>query len=87
MSDEEYDEILKEVAKSAADTGSAASQVVRFSKRIAQLTVHLRQNPKDFSCERGLKKLTARRRRQLDFLKQSDLNAYARLVARLKLRR
>ena len=48
-------ELFKKYGKSAADTGSAESQIALFTVRIAHLTEHLKANHKDYSTERALK--------------------------------
>ena len=61
-------EIFSEHGKDANDTGSVESQVALFTYRIAHLTNHLRQNPKDFATERSMKMLVGKRRRLLDYV-------------------
>jgi small subunit ribosomal protein S15 len=58
-----------------------------FSYRIAHLTEHLKQNRKDFNTQRALIKLVGKRRKLLDYLKDTDIARYRAIVAELGLRR
>lgn len=73
--------------RSDADTGSAEVQIAVLSKRISDLTEHLKSHKKDHASRRGLLMLVGRRRRMLEYLKREDINRYRELVARLGLRR
>ena len=65
--------LVSEYATGAADTGSPEVQVALASERITNLTEHLKVHAKDFHSRRGLLMLVGRRRRLLDYLKQSGL--------------
>jgi small subunit ribosomal protein S15 len=69
------------------DTGSADVQVALLTRRIAQLTDHLKSNAKDHSSRRGLLKMVARRRSLLDYLSRSKEDRYKKLIERLNLRK
>lgn len=69
------------------DTGSADVQVALLTRRIAQLTEHLKTNAKDHSSRRGLLKMVARRRSLLDYLSRSKEDRYKKLIDRLNLRK
>ena len=69
------------------DTGSPEVQVALLTKRIHDLTEHLKDNKKDHSSRRGMIILVSRRRRLLDYLKRKDSQRYAELIKRLSLRR
>ena len=69
------------------DTGSPEVQVAIFSKRITQLTEHLRENPKDHHSRRGLLLLVGKRRRLLNYLSRNDVERYRSLIAKLGIRR
>lgn len=73
--------------RSDTDTGSAEVQIAVLSKRISDLTEHLKSHKKDHASRRGLLMLVGRRRRMLEYLKREDINRYRELVARLGLRR
>ena len=78
---------LKEFQLHEKDTGSADVQVALLTKRIAQLTEHLRSNAKDHSSRRGLLKMVAQRRSLLDYLSRSKSDRYKKLIDKLKLRK
>jgi small subunit ribosomal protein S15 len=78
---------LKEFQLHEKDTGSADVQVALLTKRIAQLTEHLRTNAKDHSSRRGLLKMVAQRRSLLDYLSRSKSDRYKKLIDKLKLRK
>lgn len=69
------------------DTGSPEVQIALLSQRITYLTEHFKTHKKDHHSRRGLLKLVSQRRRLLDYLKKSDVNRYAGIVASLNLRR
>lgn len=69
------------------DTGSPEVQIALISDRINQLTEHLKLHRKDFSSRRGLLKLVGQRRRLLDYLKDTDLEGYRKIVEELGLRK
>ena len=78
---------LKEFQLHQKDTGSADVQVALLTKRIAQLTEHLKSNAKDHSSRRGLLKMVAQRRSLLDYLSRSKSDRYKKLIDKLKLRK
>ncbi|KPK80640.1 MAG: 30S ribosomal protein S15 [Bacteroides sp. SM23_62_1] len=80
-------EFFKKYGKSAEDTGSTEGQIALFSFRIAHLTEHLKNNPKDFSTQRALVTLVGKRRRLLNYLKDRDINRYREIIKSLKLRK
>jgi small subunit ribosomal protein S15 len=69
------------------DTGSADVQVALLTKRISELTGHLKVNAKDHSSRRGLLKLVATRRRLLDYLKRTAADRYQSVIEKLQLRK
>jgi small subunit ribosomal protein S15 len=70
-----------------SDTGSPEVQVAIFSKRITQLTEHLKVNPKDHHSRRGLLLLVGKRRRLLNYLGRNDVERYRSLIGKLGIRR
>ncbi len=80
-------DIIAEHRRHDSDTGSPEVQVAVLSDRIAALTEHLRDHPKDHASRRGLLKLVGKRRRLLDYLTREDVERYRALIARLGLRR
>jgi len=79
--------IITEHATSEGDTGSAEVQVAVLSRRIADLTEHLKTHKHDHHSRRGLLLLVGRRRRLLKYLANKDINRYRSLIERLGLRR
>ncbi|MBT1002707.1 30S ribosomal protein S15 [Paenarthrobacter sp. DKR-5] len=80
-------EIIKEYATSEGDTGSPEVQIAMLSKRISDLTEHLKQHKHDHHTRRGLMALVGRRRRLLTYLHDTDISRYRSLIERLGLRR
>jgi small subunit ribosomal protein S15 len=77
---------LKEFQLHDKDTGSADVQVALLTRRIAQLTEHLKTNAKDHSSRRGLLKMVAQRRSLLDYLSRSNNDRYKSVIEKLNLR-
>jgi small subunit ribosomal protein S15 len=80
-------QIISEYRRGHDDTGSAEVQIAVLSKRISDLTEHLKTHKKDHHSRRGLLMLVGRRRRLLDYLRREDIERYRQLIARLGLRR
>ncbi len=69
------------------DTGSADVQVALLTKRILELTEHLKGHAKDHSSRRGLLKMVAQRRSLLDYLKRTASDRYQAILEKLELRK
>jgi small subunit ribosomal protein S15 len=80
-------EIFDRHGRSTGDTGSPQVQIALLTKRIEQLTEHLRTHRKDHHSRRGLLKLVGQRRRLLNYLQKRDLEGYRALIQELGLRR
>jgi small subunit ribosomal protein S15 len=80
-------EIVEKYGANGADTGSAEVQVALLSKRIADLTEHLKTHKHDHHSRRGLLLLVGQRRRLLNYLSRTDINRYRSIIERLGLRR
>ena len=78
-------EVIKEYATGAADTGSPEVQVAILSERIANLTEHFKSHVKDNHSRRGLIKMVADRRTHLKYLERKDKTRYAALVKKMDL--
>ena len=87
LSTEEKQRFIREYARSEGDTGSAEVQIAVLTRRIADLTEHLKVHAHDHHSRRGLLMLVGRRRRLLEYLKREDIGRYREIVARLGLRR
>ena len=79
--------IMQEYATHEGDTGSPEVQVAVLTKRIADLTEHLKTHKHDHHSRRGLLIMNGRRRRLLNYLRTSDIQRYRSLIERLGLRR
>ena len=80
-------EIIAGHATSEGDTGSPEVQVALLTRRIADLTEHLKVHKHDHHSRRGLLLLVGRRRRLLQYLARTDISRYRALIERLGLRR
>ena len=87
ISKEKKAEILAAYGRKPGDTGSPEVQIAILTARIAELTEHLKENPKDHHSRRGLLKMVGQRRGLLDYLKRNDIEAYRNLIARLGIRK
>jgi small subunit ribosomal protein S15 len=79
--------IIAEYATGDGDTGSPEVQIALLSKRISELTEHLKTHKHDHHSRRGLLLLVGRRRRLLKYLQKVDIQRYRSLIERLGLRR
>lgn len=84
---EDKKNIINEYATHEGDTGSQEVQVALLSKRISDLTDHLKEHKHDHHSRRGMMLMIGDRRRLLDYLKRVDINRYRSLIDRLGLRR
>lgn len=80
-------EVIGRQRRHEADTGSPQVQVAILTERINALTEHLREHKKDHHSRRGLLQMVGRRRRLLNYLQRTDLDAYRELTRDLGLRR
>ena len=81
------EELIKEYGKSDNDTGSTEVQVALISKRIDDLTGHLKEHKKDHHTRRGLLMLVGKRKRLLQYLENQDVERYRSLIDKLGLRK
>ncbi|SPM43498.1 Ribosomal protein S15P/S13E, partial [Mycobacterium numidiamassiliense] len=84
---EQKKEILGQYGLRDTDTGSPEAQIALLTKRIADLTEHLKQHKHDHHSRRGLLLLVGRRRRLIKYISQIDVERYRSLIERLGLRR
>ena len=83
----EKTEIIEKYATKSGDTGSPEVHIALLSKRITQLTDHLRANKHDESSRRGLLKLVGQRRRLLAYLRKKDYERFLTITDALSIRR
>jgi small subunit ribosomal protein S15 len=79
--------IITEHGSSAGDTGAPEVQIALLSRRISDLTEHLREHKHDHHSRRGLMLLVGRRRRLLNYLARIDIERYRAVIEKLGLRR
>jgi len=84
---EQKQQIIKDYALDANDTGSPEVQVALLTARIVYLTQHFKEHNKDNHSRRGLIALVNRRRRLLDYVKKQDEARYLNLIKRLNIRK
>ncbi|MFA6341016.1 MAG: 30S ribosomal protein S15 [Candidatus Paceibacterota bacterium] len=78
--------VIKEVALHDADTGSPDVQIAMLSKRIEELTKHLKKNPKDNHSRRGLLGMVASRRKHLKYLQKNAPKRYDAILKKAGLK-
>ena len=84
---ERKSEVISEFATHEGDTGSPEVQIALLTSRINELSEHLKTHSKDFHSRTGLLKMVGQRRRQLNFLKERDIESYRQVLGALGLRR
>ncbi|MFC4602944.1 30S ribosomal protein S15 [Rhodococcus kronopolitis] len=87
LTTEEKKAVLAEYGVHETDTGSPEAQVAMLTKRIVDLTEHLKMHKHDHHSRRGLLLLVGRRRRLLKYIQKVDIARYRSLIERLGLRR
>jgi small subunit ribosomal protein S15 len=87
LTKEDRSRLITEHRRSDSDTGSPEVQIALLSKRIDELTEHLRTHTKDHHSRRGLLQMVGKRRRLLEYLRREDVERYRGLIQRLGLRR
>lgn len=87
LSTEDKKTLLTEYGLHESDTGSPEAQVAMLTKRIRDLTEHLKEHKHDHHSRRGLLLLVGRRRRLLKYVAKVDIGRYRSLIERLGLRR
>ena len=80
-------EIIAKYGRTPNDTGSPEVQIALLTKRINDLTEHLKTHKKDFHSRRGLLIMVGRRRSLLNYLTKTDINRYRSIVEKLGLRK
>jgi len=86
LSKDEKSTIIAEYAAVEGDTGSTEVQVALLTKRIKDLTEHLKIHKKDHHTRRGLLQMVGQRRRLLNYLKKTDIERYRAVIAKLGIR-
>lgn len=86
LTKEEKDKVIAEFAIHEGDTGSADVQIALLTKRITQLTEHLRANKHDNASRRGLLQMVGQRRSLLAYLRRTDFQRFAAITEKLNIR-
>ena len=86
MRQEEKTEVIVANRLHETDTGSTEVQIAVLTKRIADLTEHLKEHKKDNHSRRGLFKMVGKRRNLLNYLMKTDIERYRAIVAKLGIR-
>ena len=84
---EQKTDLINQYRVHDSDTGSPEVQIALLSNRISYLTEHFKTHAKDHHSRRGLLKLVGRRRRLLDYLKQTDVERYRSIIDKLGIRK
>ncbi len=79
--------IIEEFRRNESDTGSPEVQIAILTKRINDLTEHLKEHKRDHHSRRGLLKLVGHRRNLLNYLMKKDIERYRDIIAKLGLRK
>lgn len=79
--------VLKEHGEHETDTGSAPVQAALLTKKIDELTGHLKKHRKDNLSRRGLLKMVGKRKRLLDYLAKNNSKSYTNLIKKLGLKK
>ncbi|MCL2509419.1 MAG: 30S ribosomal protein S15 [Oscillospiraceae bacterium] len=87
MTPEEKNLVMQEYALHEGDTGSPEVQIAVLTKRIQDLTEHLKEHKKDHHSRRGLLKMVGRRRNLLAYLQKNDIERYRSIIAKLGIRK
>lgn len=87
LTTEQKKTILAEYGLHETDTGSPEAQIAMLSKRIADITEHLKKHKHDHHTRHGLMALIGRRKRLSKYLQNNDIERYRSLIERLGLRR
>lgn len=87
LSKEKKVELFTKHGGKAENTGSAEGQIALFTFRISHLTEHLKKNRHDYNTERSLVLLVGKRRRLLDYLKNTEINRYREIIKELNIRK
>ena len=87
ISKEAKADIIEKYKRDEKDTGSPEVQIALLTKRINELTEHLKVHKKDNHSRRGLLKMVGKRRNLLNYLAKKDINRYREIVEKLGLRK
>lgn len=84
---DEKTQLITDFAVHEGDTGSPEVQIAVLTRRIQQLTEHLKVNKKDHHSRRGLLQMVGKRKKFLNYLMKKDINRYRVIIERLGIRK
>ena len=87
LTPKEKDNIIVKFRIHTKDTGSNEVQIALLTEEISRLTGHLKTHKKDNHSRRGLLGMVARRKKYLDYLKETNVRKYNSMIKRLGLKR
>ena len=87
LTKEERDQVVSSFETHEGDTGSPEVQVALLTRRISELTGHLKNHPKDHSSRRGLLKMVGNRSALLRYVREKNVKRYQGIISRLGLRK
>jgi small subunit ribosomal protein S15 len=87
MTKEMKAEIIKKYGKDPKDTGTPEVQIALLTARINDLTPHFEKYKKDHHSRVGLLKMVGKRRRLLDYLQETEIERYRKIITQLQIRK
>ena len=87
LTKERKGQIVTDFETHEGDTGSPEVQVAILTRRINDLTGHLKTHKKDHSSRRGLLKMVGNRSALLRYVRDKDVKRYQAIISRLGLRK
>lgn len=80
-------ELIEKFGDAPDDTGKPEVQIAIFTRRIGELTDHLKRHKNDHTSRRGLLQMVGKRRRLLNYLQKSDIERYRAVIKELGIRK
>ncbi|BBM84846.1 30S ribosomal protein S15 [Candidatus Uabimicrobium amorphum] len=87
MTPKNKNNVVEKYRKHEKDSGSPEVQIAIFTKRIEELTQHLKKHRKDYATRRGLLMLVGQRTSLLRYLKKKDVSRYQAIIKELGIRK
>jgi small subunit ribosomal protein S15 len=87
LAKQEKEKIISDFETHSGDTGSPEVQIAILTKRINDLTEHLKIHRKDHASRRGLLKMVGTRTALLKYINKKDTKRYQDIISRLGLRK
>jgi len=87
LTKEQKEKVINDFEKHEHDTGSPEVQIALLTKKINELTEHLKVHRKDHASRRGLLKMVGTRSALLKYVNKKDVNRYREIISRLGLRK